>query len=133
MEHLKNKEIILAYLDEFAKAPITDEKYARFISDRDLDLRKHVEVFQVGCPGYVLEPHDIIAEGNKVVVRFTFHGLHLGELMGFAPTGSKLTADGIIIYELEEGKIVSHWMEFDFPTFMQQLQAASMLEKTTSV
>lgn len=133
MEHVKNKEIILAYLDEFATLPITEEKYERFISDRDLDLRKHVEVFQVGCPGYVLEPHDIIAEGNKVVVRFTFHGYHVGELEGVAPTGNKLTADGIIIYELEDGKIVSHWMQFDFPTFMQQLHSVPVLESVASV
>ena len=128
MSDLNNKQIIVDYLEAFRTLPITEEKYERFISDRDLELRRHVEVFQAGSPGYVLEPHDIIAEGNKVVVRFTFHGRHTGELMGMPPTGNTLTASGIIIYELEDGKIVDHWMEFDVPTFLSQLQPVQVPE-----
>jgi hypothetical protein len=123
--HLNNKQIILDYLEAFSTLPITEEKFERFISDRD--LRKHVEVFQAGIPGYVLEPHDIIAEGNKVVVRVTIHGRHTGELLGMPPTGNTLEATGIIIYELEEGKIVNHWMEFDVPTILEQLQPREVL------
>jgi hypothetical protein len=130
MEYPNNKQIILDYLEAFRTLPITEEKFERFISERDADLKRHVEVFQAGAPGYVLEPHDIIAEGNKVVVRFTFHGRHTGDLMGMPPTGNTLNANGIIIYELEGGKIVNHWMEFDVLTFMQQLHPVPVPEHT---
>lgn len=122
MDHLTNKQIIRDYLEAFATLPITAEKFERFISRDNMELRRHVEVFQAGSPGYVLEPHEIIAEGNKVVVRFTFHGRHTGELMGMPPTGNLLKASGIIIYEMEEGKIANQWMEFDAPTLFKQLE-----------
>lgn len=129
MNQLDNRQIIIDYLEAFRTLPITEEKFERFVSDRDPELRRHVEVFQAGVPGYVLEPHDIIAEGNKVVVRFTFHGRHTGELMGFPPSGNELNVSGIIIYELEDGKIIQHWMEFDVPTFMQQISTPVPAER----
>jgi hypothetical protein len=119
----RNKKTIIDYLEAFRTLPITEEKMERFISPRDGELRKHIEVFQAGVPGYVLDPHDIIAEGNKVVVRFTMLGRHTGELMGLPPSANDLSVSGIIIYELEDDKIVNHWMEFDVPSFMQQIQA----------
>ncbi|MEY3052115.1 MAG: hypothetical protein RLY31_1900 [Bacteroidota bacterium] len=127
MEHLTNKRIIEEYLKAFATLPITAEKLDRFISDDNMELRRHVEVFQAGAPGYVLAPHEIIAEGDKVVVRFTFHGRHTGELMGMPPTGNLLKTSGIIIYEMKDGKISNQWMEFDAPTLFKQLEQPKML------
>jgi predicted ester cyclase len=121
----RNKQTIIEYLEAFRTLPITQEKMDRYISLQDEELRKHIEVFQAGVPGYVLDPHDIIAEGDKVVVRFTFRGRHTGELMGLAPSGNELNVSGIIIYALENDQIINHWMEFDVPSFMQQIQATS--------
>jgi predicted ester cyclase len=41
---------------------------------------------------------DLIAEGDKVVVRYTYWGTHKREFMGIAPSGNKLTATAIVIY-----------------------------------
>ncbi len=46
MDDLNNKQIILDYLEAFCTLQITEEKYERFISDRNLALRRHVEVLQ---------------------------------------------------------------------------------------
>jgi len=56
---------------------------------------------------------DLIAEGDKVVVRWTSRGTQQGELMGIPPTGKQFSATGIEIYRLEGGKIVEHWLESD--------------------
>ena len=44
--------------------------------------------------------------------------------MGLPPTGRRATSQGILIYEIENAKIVDHWMQFDWGTLMQQLTEA---------
>ncbi|MBE7472933.1 MAG: ester cyclase [Anaerolineae bacterium] len=64
---------------------------------------------------------DIIAEGNKVVVRLAVKGTHTGEFMGLPPTGKQVTMNGIEMFRLANGKIVERWAEFDMMSLMQQL------------
>ena len=64
---------------------------------------------------------DILAEGDKVVIRWTFRGTHKGELMGTAPTGKKVTATGIVISRIEGGRIVEDWINWDALGMMQQI------------
>jgi len=64
---------------------------------------------------------DIIAEGDKVVVRWRGHGTHDGALMGAAPTGKEVTVTGINIYRIADGKIVEQWRAWDALGMFQQL------------
>ncbi|MBI3241883.1 MAG: ester cyclase [Chloroflexi bacterium] len=65
---------------------------------------------------------DLIAEGDKVVMRWTMTGTHsAAPFMGLPPTGNSLRVSGISIFRLANGKIVEHWAEPDGVTFMQQL------------
>ncbi|MBB4080404.1 putative ester cyclase [Lewinella aquimaris] len=91
----------------------------KFIADSE--LRDHIIVFESGLPNYQLCIKDLVAEGNKVVCRATVQGEHKGELFGIAPTGRKVNVDGLIMYELEDNKIVNHWMQFDTMSLMQQI------------
>ena len=52
---------------------------------------------------------DLIAEGDKVVVRSTFSGTHKGEFMGITPTGKKITTTAINIYRIADGKLIEEW------------------------
>jgi steroid delta-isomerase-like uncharacterized protein len=52
-----------------------------------------------------LELNEMVAEGDKVVVRWTVHGRHVGTFMGIAPTGKLVELQGINIYCLRDGKI----------------------------
>jgi predicted ester cyclase len=56
-----------------------------------------------------------------VVVRWTGHGTHTGNLMGVAPTHMKVTVHGMDIYRVSEGKIQEIWISWDAMGFMQQL------------
>ena len=38
-----------------------------------------------------------IAEGEKVVTRFTFYGTHQGTFMGIPPTGRRVAVGGVVI------------------------------------
>ncbi len=65
---------------------------------------------------------DMVAEGDKVVVRFRGRGTHQGETEAFGPpTGKRMEITGITIKRLSEGKIVEAWTNFDALGMMQQL------------
>lgn len=65
--------------------------------------------------------HELIAEGDFVVVRMTAAGLHTGELFGVPPTGKRLEMTGIVVYRFENGKIAERWAQHDFLGLMHQL------------
>jgi len=62
-----------------------------------------------------------IAEGDKVVTRWTFRGTQTGEFMGIPPTGKQVTGTGILIARIADGKIVEDWESRDDLGMMQQL------------
>ena len=52
--------------------------------------------------------HDTIAEGDKVVVRFTVSGMQTKEIMG-QPGGQQVAWNSLTIYRLENGMIAEVW------------------------
>jgi steroid delta-isomerase-like uncharacterized protein len=64
---------------------------------------------------------DMIAEGNKVAVRFTAHGVHKGDFMGLQATGKPITMTGIEVFRIKDGKIAELWGEANLLGLMQQL------------
>jgi steroid delta-isomerase-like uncharacterized protein len=66
---------------------------------------------------------DMVAEGDKVAVRWSWSGKHTGDYMGMAPTGKQATMTGISIIHIADGKITAEWDEQDNMGFMAQLGA----------
>jgi steroid delta-isomerase-like uncharacterized protein len=66
---------------------------------------------------------DMIAEGDKVVVRNTWRGTFTGPWMGIAPTGKEVTWTGIVIWRIHDGKIRERWANINFPEVMQKIGA----------
>ena len=64
---------------------------------------------------------DQIAEGDKVVTRWTARGTHQGSFMGIPPTGKQAAVTGITIDRFANGKIVESWYNFDALGLLQQL------------
>jgi predicted ester cyclase len=64
---------------------------------------------------------DLIAQGDKVVERFSFRGTNTGSFLGAPPTGKVVHATGISIFRIANGKIVEHWGENDVIGVMVQL------------
>jgi len=62
-----------------------------------------------------------IAEGDKVVTRWTAHGTHQGELVGIPATSKSTTVTGINVDRVVNGKIAESWGIFDQFGMMQQL------------
>lgn len=83
---------------------------------------KQVATMIMGAfPDRKITHHDIIAEGGKVLIRWSMSGTHQGELMGIAPTGKSMTITGFDYFRIDRGKIVEMWQEADQLSMMQQL------------
>ena len=78
---------------------------------------------RVAFPDGRVTIEEMIAEGDKVVTRYTSSGTHKGEFMGIAATGKKVVVTGIVITRVDKGKIAEDWEEFDAMGFMVQLGA----------
>ena len=78
-------------------------------------------MFRQAFPDSYFTIEDMIAEGDKVVTRKTFHGTHEGEFMGIPPTRRRVSISLIDIVRIAGGRVVEHWSLADNLGMMQQL------------
>lgn len=83
--------------------------------------RQSISGQRAAFPDLRFTTDDLIAEGDKVVVRYHFEGTHLGEFQGMPPTQRHVTYTGILIYRLADGKIAEQWTEIDLMGLLRQL------------
>jgi len=89
------------------------------------EAKQYVSTFLEAFPDVSFSVEDLIAEGDKVVSRFTARGTHQGETEEFGPpTGRQLEQEGITIHRIEDGKIVEEWSQYDNLSILQQLGLA---------
>ena len=87
-----------------------------------------VTVYRNAFPDVHFTIDEQIAEGDKVVTRWTAHGTHQGELIGIPATGKSSTVTGINVDRVVNGKIAESWGIFDQFGMMQQLGVIPMPE-----
>jgi steroid delta-isomerase-like uncharacterized protein len=86
-------------------------------------FKNQVRMFRAAFPDGHTRIDDMIAEGDKVVLRWTDGGTHRGEFMGIAATGRPVTITGIDIYCIADGKVVEYWCNEDELGLLRQLGA----------
>ncbi len=84
-------------------------------------VKQLTAMFHRAFPDFKVTLDDMIAEGDKVVVRSTWSGTHKGEFMGIPPTSKKVSFGVIDIIRMAGGKAVEHWGQMDSMGMMQQL------------
>jgi steroid delta-isomerase-like uncharacterized protein len=84
-------------------------------------LKQFVQIYRTAFPDIHLTINDQIAEGDKVVTRWTGTGTHKGELMGIKPTGKHSTVTGVTLERFEAGKVAESWFNYDMLGMLQQL------------
>ena len=80
-----------------------------------------VMVYRNAFPDVQFTIDEQIAEGDKVMTRWTAHGTHRGELAGIPPTSKSATVTGMGVDRIVNGKIVESWGVFDQFGMLQQL------------
>lgn len=73
-------------------------------------------------PDFQSRFEDRIFGTDKIVVRTTFTGTHAKTVLGFAPTGKRVTWGAIDIWRVENGKLAEHWDMVDVVGLQKQLR-----------
>lgn len=132
----QNKAVVRRLLDEFitgGNTAVFDEIVAPDVmehEDMGPDVPKNAEgvkmffaAFRLAFPDIRASVDDLIAEGDKVVVRGTWTGTHLGEFMGIPATGNAVNFGVMDEFRISGGKIKEHWGLMDAMSLMQQIGA----------
>ena len=115
----KNKQLVIDYFNAISGVKKTRTLLEKFMTDER--LIEHIEFFDSVFPAYELIADEITAEGNRVVVRARAKGRHEGELNAIPPTHKNIEFPFSIGYEIEDNKIISHWLIADQMLLMEQL------------
>ena len=108
-------------------APLIDELYAEQIRNGDGEMipreqfKMLAQMSVAAFPDLVVTVKDQIAEGDKVVTRWTATGTQKGQFMNLAPTGRRVTIKAIHIHQVTAGRIAALWEEIDMLGLFQQL------------
>lgn len=79
------------------------------------------QILTAAFPDLHTDTEELIAEGDRVVQRFTVSGTDKGGFMGAPATGKSYKVAGMSVFRIANGKIAEHWGVFDQMGVMQQL------------
>src|SRR5215212_1271157 len=124
MSAAENKELIRHLTDSFNRKDLSviDELVAvNYVDHGPFDgqapgregMKQAHRQFYEGFPDIYETIDDIFAEDDRVVVRWTCRGKHLGSFAGLAPTGRHVAVTGIDIYRIAGGQVVENWHTVD--------------------
>ena len=119
----RNKAVAMRVFDEIfnqGKFQVANEIYAPDFQNhglrRSVDLRTDQEAVHAekkAFPDLRMSVQEMIAEGDKVAVLWTFQGTHTGSgYKGLPPTGTRVEVRGITIWRIVDGRIVEEWSSF---------------------
>lgn len=86
-------------------------------------LKEYEAPVHEAFPGFDVTFEDIVAEDNRVAMRILIRGIHEGEMMGIAPTGTEVKFQNVIFHRMDDGKIAERWVQPDVVGLLQQLGA----------
>jgi steroid delta-isomerase-like uncharacterized protein len=84
-------------------------------------LKPIISAMRNGIPDLCYTIKDAVITADKVVVRVSVTGTHLGNLFGIPPTGKAIAIEQINIERIKSGKIIEHWRVTEELKMMQQL------------
>jgi len=85
--------------------------------------RNLIGLYLSAFPEQHIDVHELVGEGDRVLVRHTHYLTHGGDFAGMPPTGKKAVVDGLELYRLRDGRVAEMWHHDDFLGLMQQLGA----------
>jgi steroid delta-isomerase-like uncharacterized protein len=110
-----------AVLDELLDARLIDHsQFPGGAAGRE-SFRRRFSMVLTAFPDAKMTVEDGIAEGDKVVYRWTLRGTHTGPLASIPPTGRHVDVTGMNMTRITAGKVTEHWANFDHLGLLQQL------------
>jgi steroid delta-isomerase-like uncharacterized protein len=90
-------------------------------------IKQFAQMFRTAFPDLQCTVEDVVAEGDKLALRWVSRGTHKGDLMGTAPTGKKVIFRGIQMQRISNGKIEEEWAGFNTLGALQEIGAVPRL------
>ena len=125
-----NKALIRKWIDAWTAKDLDllDEIFARDYTVNGAlvgadGVKQAVQFLHSVLSGVTAQLHEIVAEEDKVVIRWTIGGRHTGDFMGIPPTGKELELAGINIYQILDNKIVANHEQTNISEVIQKLMA----------
>ena len=84
-------------------------------------IKRLADALLPGIPDLALPIEDVIAEGDKVLVRLRVSGTHGGELMGIPATGRTIDIGVLDLFQFRGEQLVEHWALLDNLGLLRQL------------
>ncbi|HEU4897990.1 MAG TPA: ester cyclase [Actinomycetota bacterium] len=120
-----NKAVVRRLVAEVlngGRLEVIDELYAPELAAA---ARRWIAPFRASFPDVQMEVVELIAEGDRVVGRFTCSATHLGPWLGQEPTGRRFErVDEVAIFGFRDGRIVDAWSLEDTLGRLRQLGLA---------
>jgi len=110
-------------IDELVKPNFVEHSAAPGMPTGVEGLKAISNMIRGGFPDFNIIVEDQIAEGDRVVLRFTEEGTHKGQVFGIPPSGKRARWSAIHIIRVEDGKMAEHWDAIDLLGMMRQIGA----------
>lgn len=125
MSMQNNKAVVRRLWEEVWNQKALDVCDEIFTPEYAAHEKRYAPTIWAAFPDSLHTVEDMIAEGDKVVTRFSWRGTHRGEIWAIPPTGKQAEMQGIWIHRLAGGKIVEggRWGVLDMLGLLQQLGA----------
>jgi steroid delta-isomerase-like uncharacterized protein len=143
MNESANKALVRRWFDEVwnkGKEATIDELFASNgvtygLGETDEDvhgpaqLKPFVHNMRGSFPDIHITIEDIVAEGDKVMVRIVVQGTHSGGNLGIPATGQRIRVAGIVLVRVSNGQLVEGWNSWDQLGMLRQIGALPRAEK----
>ena len=113
----------LAVIDELIAEDFVDHSAFQGLPPTREGVRILFGALRAAFPDLVVDIHEQIGEGEKVVTRKTFSGTHRGDFMGVPPSGNRIAFEVIDILTVRDDKIREHRLQMDQLGLLKQLGA----------
>ena len=103
----------LSAIDEMIDEKFVNHSPVPGISSDRAGFRTFTKQIHEGFSDINYVTNDLIAEGDKVVIRGTFNSRNTGGFMGAPATGSEVTMTFAVTLRIKDGKIIERWGNAD--------------------
>ncbi len=115
----------MAMVDEVVSPEFTSHDWPEHGPTGPQAFRDYYAAIRAAVPDTRYEVDDLIAEGDRVVVRWRLLGTHQGNFRGIAPTGRLIVLKGVAIYRVEGGKLMERWVVSDLYGALEKARGAA--------
>jgi predicted ester cyclase len=115
----------MALADEVVSPQFTSHDWPKDGPTGPQGFRDYYSALRSAVPDARYEVDDLIAEGDRVVVRWRLLGTHKGDFRGIAATGRPIALKGIAIYRVDGGKLMERWVVSDLYGLLEEIRGSS--------